>query len=106
MDILVDIIFGFFVGWIIVELISAVYWAAKLKKHIRKAVDEEIERIENRIKIVHYETIEQNGEKVVLMYDEENNFMAQGETKDKANEIALKRFPQFSLATIKETNPT
>lgn len=98
-----DILFGFAVGWLIYEFFSAVFWAAKFKREIREAVDAEIERMESRIKIVHYETVEQNGHKVILMYDEENNFIAQGETKELANEIAIKRFPQFSLATIKET---
>jgi oligoribonuclease NrnB/cAMP/cGMP phosphodiesterase (DHH superfamily) len=82
-------------------LFSAVFWAARFKKELRDAVDAEIERMENHVKIVHYETIEQNGHKVVLMYDENNNFIAQGETKEQANEIAIKRFPQFSLATLK-----
>ena len=100
-DFLADLLFGMFVGWILIEMLSAIFWNAKFKKEMREAVDAEIERMENSVKIVHYESVEQNGHKVVLMYDEENNFIAQGETKEEANEIAIKRFPQFSLATIK-----
>ena len=101
MDMIADIIFFVLVSWLIYQLLSAVFWTTKLKKHIRESVEAEIERMENRTKIVHYEIVEQNGHKAVLMYDEDNNFIAQGETKEQANEIAIKRFPEFSLATLK-----
>lgn len=101
-NLIFDLIFWYFVGWIVIEVLKAVFFMAKFKKEVRDAVDAEIEKIENKIKVVYYEIVEQNDHKTVLMYDDENNFIAQGQTKEQVNEIAIKRFPQFSLVTVKE----
>jgi hypothetical protein len=95
----------FIIGYCFYKLVYAWYWYNQFKNDIKEAVDAEIEKIERKIKIVHYETVTQNGHSVVLMYDEYNNFIAQGETKEQVNELAMRRFPKLSLATIKEPDP-
>ncbi|CAB4133580.1 hypothetical protein UFOVP257_302 [uncultured Caudovirales phage] len=99
---LVELLGYFVLGYLFYRLIYAWFWYNQLRGEIKEALTAEIEKIERKIKIVHYETVIQNGHSVVLMYDEYNNFIAQGESKEQVNEVALNRFPKLSLATIKE----
>jgi cytidylate kinase len=59
------------------------------------------ESIEQHHKMVVFEQVEQNGHNVVLCYDNENNFVAQGATKEEVIELARQRYPNQNLATHK-----
>jgi hypothetical protein len=70
---------------------------------IKKSAAEAVVIIENQIKckMLVFENVEQNGYNVVLCYDIDNNFVAQGATKDQVIELAKQRYPNQNLGTYK-----
>jgi hypothetical protein len=90
--------------YLVFKLVHAWFWYNNFKNEVKERVNVEIEKIEKNIKIVYFETIEQNGLNTILMYDDNDNFVAQGSTKEEAIESAQLRYPNQSLATFKTEN--
>jgi len=72
-------------------------------REIKSSVNDAVAIIEeqSRYRMLMFENVEQNGHNVVLCYDNENNFVAQGTTKEEVIEIAKQRYPNQYLATHK-----
>lgn len=96
---LFDVLFYAFVIYIIYQLVRAWLIVHEIKSSVTDAVA--IIEEQSKYKMVMFENIEQNGHTVVLCYDNNNNFIAQGATKEEVIEIAKQRYPNQNLATHK-----
>lgn len=96
---MLDFLLWAFVGWIVYRMIISYLEL----KELEKTAEEAVELIEEhaRIKIIVFERVTHNDEEVILCFDNENNFVAQGPTKEEVVEAAKKRFPSKSIATYK-----
>lgn len=88
-----------FVFWLSYRLFVSYLELKALEKNVGAAV----ELIEERAKnvVVVFERVKHNNEDVILCYDTDNNFIAQGSSKDEVIQIAQKRFPTKNIATYK-----
>jgi len=87
------IIYGIYIvvrAWLIVH---------EIKSSVNEAVA--ILEEQSKYRMILFELVEQNGHSVVLCYDDENNFIAQGATKEEVIEQAKQRYPKQNLATHK-----
>lgn len=92
--------FGYlFVFWISYRLFVSYLELKKLERN----VDAAVELIEASAKnvIVVFERVKHNNDDVILCYDTENNFIAQGTSKEEVIQLAQKRFPNRNIATYK-----
>jgi RecB family endonuclease NucS len=96
---LVDTLFYAFVIYIIYELVRAWLIVNEIKSSVAETVS--ILEEQSKFRMISFEQVEQNGYNVILCYDNENNFIAQGATKDEVVEIARQRYPNQNLATYK-----
>jgi hypothetical protein len=96
---MLDVLIYAFVGWLIYRMI--VSWLAL--KELEKNVDYAVELLaeKEKYKMLMFEQVEQNGHNVVLCYDINNNFVAQGATKEEVIDLARQRYPNQNLATHK-----
>ena len=91
-------------GWIFVIWLSYRLFVSYLElKTLEKNVDAAVELIEEHSRniIVVFERVQHNDEDVILCYDTENNFIAQGSSKEEVVKLAQKRFPSKNIATYK-----
>jgi predicted metal-dependent TIM-barrel fold hydrolase len=86
----------FYVVW---QAITGFLLIQKVKHQVNEAVD----IIEQQAKniVVVFERVKHNDKDVILCYDTENNFVAQGFSKEEVIELAQKRFPNRNIATFK-----
>lgn len=88
-----------FVFWLSYRLLISYLELKQLEKNVGAAV-ELIKESSNNV-IVVFERVKHNNEDVILCYDTENNFIAQGSSKEEVVQIAQKRFPKKNIATYK-----
>ena len=91
-------------GYVFVFLLSYRLLISYIElKQLEKNVEAAVELIEESAKnvIVVFERVKHNEEDVILCYDTENNFIAQGSSKEEVISIAQKRFPSKNIATYK-----
>ena len=88
-----------FVFWLSYRLLISYLELKQLEKNVGLAV----ELIEESAKnvIVVFERIKHDDNDVILCYDTENNFIAQGASKEEVIQLAQKRFPHKNIATYK-----
>ena len=88
-----------FVFWLCYRLLVSYIELKQLEKNVGEAV----ELIEERAKnvIVVFERVKHNDQDVILCYDTNNNFVAQGTSKEEVVKLAQKRFPTKNIATYK-----
>jgi hypothetical protein len=96
---LADILFYTFAIYIIYQLVRAWLIVNEIKSSVNAAVA--IIEEQAKFRMISFEHVEQNGHSVVLCYDNENNFVAQGATKEEVIEMARQRYPNQNLATYK-----
>lgn len=93
-------IFGYvFVFWLSYRLFVSYLELKQLEKNVGAAV-ELIEEHSKNI-IVVFERVTHNDQDVILCYDTDNNFIAQGSSKDEVVKLAQIRFPSKNIATYK-----
>lgn len=93
-------LFGYiFVFWLSYRLFVSYLELKKLEKNVGEAVEFIEERSRNII--VVFERVRHNDEDVILCYDTDNNFIAQGSSKEEVVLLAQKRFPTKNIATYK-----
>jgi len=88
-----------FVFWLSYRLLISYIELKQLEKNVGAAV--ELMEEHSRNIIVVFERVTHNDEDVILCYDTENNFIAQGSSKEEVVKIAQKRFPTKNIATYK-----
>lgn len=91
-------------GWLFVIWLSYRLLVSYIElKVLEKNVGTAVELIEEHSKnvIVVFERVQHNEEDVILCYDTENNFIAQGTSKDEVVKLAQRRFPSKNIATYK-----
>lgn len=88
-----------FVFWISYRLLVSYFELKALEKNVGVAVELIEEHSKNLI--VVFERVKHNDEDVILCYDENNNFIVQGSTKEEVIEKAQKRYPDRNIATYK-----
>lgn len=88
-----------FVFWLSFRLFVSYLELKKLEKNVGAAV----ELIEESAKnvVVVFERVKHNNDDVILCYDTDNNFIAQGSSKEEVIEKAQKRYPNRNIATYK-----
>lgn len=96
---LFDILFVGLGVYVLYQLLRAWFIVNEIKSSVNEAVA--IIEEQSKYRMVSFERVEQNGHSVVLCYDNENNFIAQGATKEEVIEIAKQRYPNQNLATYK-----
>ena len=96
---LFDILFVALGVYILYQLLRAWFIVNEIKTSVNEAVA--IIEEQSKFRMVSFELVEQNGHNVVLCYDSDNNFVAQGATKEEVIEIAKQRYPNQNLATYK-----
>lgn len=96
---LLDLLLYGLVGYFIYSLIKTWVAIRDLKESINDAV--EIIEEQAQYKMLVFERVEQNGHNVILCFDSNNNFIAQGSTKEEVIEQAKQRYPKQNLATYK-----
>lgn len=96
---MLEILGYIFVFWLSYRLFVSYLELKALEKNVDAAV--ELMEEHSRNIIVVFERIKHNGEDVILCYDTENNFIAQGSSKDEVVKLAQKRFPHKNIATYK-----
>jgi hypothetical protein len=96
---LFDILFVALGVYILYQLLRAWFIVNEIKTSVNEAVA--IIEEQSKFRMVSFERIEQNGHSVVLCYDVDNNFIAQGATKEEVIELAQQRYPNQNLATYK-----
>jgi hypothetical protein len=85
--------------YVLYQLIRAWLIVNEIKSSVNDAVA--IIEEQSKYRMLQFEQVEQNGHNVVLCYDNENNFVAQGATKEEVIELARQRYPNQNLATHK-----
>lgn len=88
-----------FVFWLSYRLLVSYFELKALEKNVGAAVELIEEHSKNLI--VVFERVKHNDDDVILCYDTENNFIAQGSNKDEVIKLAQKRFPTKNIATYK-----
>ena len=88
-----------FVFWLSYRLLISYIELKQLEKNVGAAV--ELMEEHSRNIIVVFERVTHNDEDVILCYDTENNFIAQGSSKEEVVKLAQKRFPTKNIATYK-----
>jgi len=96
---LADILICALAVYILYQLLRAWLIVNEIKTSVNEAVA--IIEEQSKFRMVSFERVEQNGHSVVLCYDGENNFIAQGATKEEVIELARQRYPNQNLATYK-----
>jgi len=96
---MLDFLMYSFVGWLFYRMIMSWLALKELEKNVEHAVELLAEK--ETYKMLVFEQVEQNGYNVVLCYDSNNNFVAQGATKEEVIELARQRYPNQNLATYK-----
>lgn len=89
-----------FVFWLSYRLLTAYLEIKQLEKNVGVAVKLIEERSE--YVIVVFERVTHNDEDVILCFDTENNFIAQGSSKEEVVKLAQIRFPNKNIATYKQ----
>jgi hypothetical protein len=85
-------------AWLLYRLINA--WV--IVQNIKSALADTVKNTEQQHqKMVVFEQIEQNGYNVVLCYDVDNNFIAQGATKEQVIVLAQQRYPSVNISTYR-----
>ncbi len=88
-----------FVFWLSYRLLISYIELKQLEKNVGAAV--ELMEEHSRNIIVVFERVTHNDEDVILCYDTENNFIAQGSSKEEVVKLAQQRFPSKNIATYK-----
>ena len=88
-----------FVFWLSYRLFVSYLELKQLEKNVDAAV--ELMEEHSRNIIVVFERIQHNDKDVILCYDTENNFIAQGSSKEEVVKLAQIRFPRKNIATYK-----
>jgi len=96
---LADILICALAVYILYQLLRAWFIVNEIKTSVNEAVA--IIEEQSKFRMVSFERVEQNGHSVVLCYDSDNNFVAQGATKEEVIELARQRYPNQNLATYK-----
>ena len=96
---LFDILFVALGVYVLYQLLKAWLIVNEIKSSVAETVS--ILQEQSKFRMVSFEQVEQNGHSVVLCYDNENNFIAQGSTKEEVIELARQRYPTQNLATYK-----
>jgi hypothetical protein len=96
---LFDILFVALGVYVLYQLLKAWLIVHEIKSSVAETVS--ILEEQSKYRMVLFELVEQNGHSVVLCYDNENNFIAQGATKEEVIELAKQRYPNQNLATHK-----
>lgn len=94
-----DIILYAFVIYGVYMFVRGWFLIADVKKSVAEAVV--IIEEQSKYKMLVFENVEQNGYDVVLCYDIDNNFVAQGATREEVIELAKQRYPNQNLGTYK-----
>lgn len=97
---MLDFIAWAFVGWLFYRMIISWLELKELERNVEHAAELMEEYSKNVI--VVFERVQHNEEDVILCYDTENNFIAQGATKEEVIKLAQKRFPSKNIATYKK----
>jgi hypothetical protein len=85
-------------AWLLYRLINA--WV--IVQNIKSAMADTVQELEpGRELMVVFEKVEQNGHSVVLCFDQENNFVAQGATQEEVIKLACQRYPAVNISTYK-----
>ncbi len=95
-----DFLLYAFVGWLVYRLLISWLELKELERNVGAAVELIEEHGKNLI--VVFESVRHNEEDVILCYDTDNNFIAQGATQDEVVKLAQKRFPSKNIATYKK----
>lgn len=96
---MIEIIGYVFVFWLTYRLFVSYLELKVLEKNVGTAVELMEEHSKNLI--VVFERVKHNDQDVILCYDEDNNFIGQGTTKEEVIEKAQKRYPNKNIATYK-----
>jgi replicative DNA helicase len=96
---LVDAVVYALFAYALYQIIRAWLIVREIKSSVNDAVA--IIKEQSKFRMVSFEQVEQNGHNVILCYDNENNFVAQGATKEEVIELARQRYPTQNLATYK-----
>jgi hypothetical protein len=96
---LFDILFTALGVYVLYQLLKAWLIVHEIKSSVAETVS--ILEEQSKYRLLSFERIEQNGHSVVLCYDTENNFVAQGATKEEVIELAKQLYPNQNLATHK-----
>jgi hypothetical protein len=96
---LFDILFTALGVYVLYQLLKAWLIVHEIKSSVAETVS--ILEEQSKYRMVSFEQVEHNGYNVVLCYDNENNFVAQGATKEEVIELARQRYPNQNLATHK-----
>ena len=97
---MLDFIVWAFVGWVVYRVIMSWLEIKQLEQNVEHAA--ELMKEYSKNVIVVFERVQYNEEDVILCYDTQNNFIAQGATKDEVVKLAQKRFPYKNIATYKK----
>jgi len=96
---LFDILFIALGVYVLYQLLRAWLIVNEIKSSVAETVS--ILEEQSKFRMISFERVEQNGHSVVLCYDVDNNFIAQGTTKEEVIELARQRYPHQNLATYK-----
>lgn len=96
---MIEIIGYVFVFWLTYRLVVSYLELKALEKNVGAVVELMDEHSKNLI--VVFERVKHNDQDVILCYDEDNNFVGQGTTKEEVIEKAQKRYPNKNIATYK-----
>ena len=88
-----------FVFWLSYRLFVSYLELKQLEKNVDAAV--ELMEEHSRNILVVFERVQHNNQDVILCYDTENNFIAQGSSKEEVVKVAQIRFPRNNIATYK-----
>jgi hypothetical protein len=97
---MLDILAWAFVAWLFYRMIVSWLELKELERNVENAAELMEEYSKNVI--VVFERVRHNEEDVILCYDTQNNFIAQGASKDEVVKLAQKRFPNKNIATYKK----
>jgi hypothetical protein len=96
---MLDLLFYCLIGYLAYQILKAWFVVREFNSQVNEAI--EVIREKEKYKMLMFEQVEQNGHNVVLCYDIDNNFVAQGATKEEVIELAKQRYPNQNLATHK-----
>lgn len=96
---MLDILWYALAIYLIYQVVAGFLMLQKIKSHVNEATEIIKEQTENVI--VVFERVKHNESDVILCYDNQNNFVAQGSSKEEVIELAQKRFPNKNIATYK-----
>ncbi len=91
-------IFGYMVlGWVIYHLVTAWLTVYQIKRAIREAVDNQDIAAPGLNKIVRFEQVIQGPYNVILVFDEFNKFILQGNTQLEAEQLIKAKYPDKNI---------